>query len=64
MSMPVRALPQEPSGKWSSSSMLCWSGRKTLMLPVTSPNPKYCTRHGPSFCSARFWSARYIGAPA
>ena len=36
----------------------------TVMQPVTSPRPKYCTSTLPSFSSASFWSARYIGAPA
>src|SRR5205807_601774 len=35
-----------------------------VILPVTSPRPKYCTITGPSLFSAAFWSSRYIGAPA
>ena len=40
------------------------AGGSTVMLPVTSPRPKYCTSTGPSLRSACTWSARYIGAPA
>jgi hypothetical protein len=63
--MPVRGRPQEPMFAFgSSSSAECmWRG-STVMLPVTSPRPKYCTSTGPSLRSARRWSARYIGAPA
>ena len=61
--MPVRGKPQLPTGI-AASSVLCQSGGSTVMLPVTSPMPKYCTSTGPSFSSANRWSARYIGAPA
>jgi len=57
--MPVRGTPQLPA-----FSGTCMSGRSTVMLPVTSPSPKYCTRQGPSTRSASAWSASYTGAPA
>ncbi len=62
--MPVRGTPQLPTGKAGSSSAQCRCGGSTVMLPVTSPSPKYCTSTGPSVRSACTWSARYIGAPA
>ena len=49
--------PGRPPVSWSA-------GGNTVMLPVTSPSPKYCTSTFPSFFSACFWSSRYIGAPA
>ena len=38
----------------SSSSAECMSGGSTVMLPVTSPSPKYCTSTLPNFCNASF----------
>ena len=49
--MPVRGNPQLPTGI-SSSFGLWHEGGSTVMLPVTSPMPKYCTSTGPSFSSA------------
>lgn len=63
----LHACPVEPAGADPRfRTVFCaMEGRgSTVILPVTSPRPKYCTSTGPSFANARFWSARYIGAPA
>ena len=62
--MPVRSNPQVPTRTSGPSSAACSPAGSTVIAPVTSPSPKYCTSTGPSTFSARFWSSRYIGAPA
>ena len=70
--MPVRGRPQVPINvsavpvlpSLCPSSSACMEGVSTVMQPVTSPRPKYCTSTGPSLCNARCWSAWYMGAPA
>ena len=52
ISMPVRGKPQLPTGM-SASSRLCRCGGSTVMLPVTSPMPKYCTSTWPELAPAR-----------
>ena len=53
--MPVRGRPQEPMlALGSASSAECMLGGNTVMQPVTSPKPKYCTMTLPNFCKASF----------
>ena len=50
--MPVRSKPQVPSRALRGRLGSCVRVGSTVMLPVTSPRPKYCTSTLPSFASA------------